>query len=81
MFSAGLEFVDRLDAGGLVFAALRVEFQAQDEALSPKAKVTVEQAGSKWTITDVGGVYHIKRENLTLNVYRQRVVDVRRQAQ
>lgn len=68
LFSVGLEFVDRLDAGGLV-PALRVKFEEQDEVLSSKAKVTVEQAGSKWTIADVGGVYHIKRENLTLNVY------------
>ena len=70
LFSVGLDFVGELDTGQLS-AQLRQQFLEHGEALASQAQVTVEQAGSEWTIVDAGKKYLIltKSENQTLTVY------------
>ncbi len=70
VFSVGVEFVGELDTGGPVSATLRAEFQAHGESPGSNAEITMEQAGSRWTIVDASTVYRIERENQTLSVYR-----------
>jgi uncharacterized phage protein gp47/JayE len=71
LFSIGLGFADVLDErdGREVPDELREQFREHDEALTLQALVNVEQAGSNWTIVDIGKKYLIRRENQELNVY------------
>lgn len=68
LFSVGLGFVSELD-DGLLSTAMRAQFEAYDYFCAPKARVEVEQAGSRWTIVDGDNVYVVRRVNQTLNVY------------
>lgn len=67
LFSLGPEFAAELDNRN-VSENLREQFRKHNKALTPHAKVKVEQAGNTWTLVD-SNRYSILDEHQTLNVY------------
>ncbi|MBI5950096.1 MAG: TIGR03663 family protein [Chloroflexi bacterium] len=49
--------------------SLRETFQSQNQFLSSKAKIKVEQPGKKWKIEDSGIEYEVQNEGQTINAY------------
>ena len=67
MFSCDFGFIKELDASELS-AALGSVFQTQGKPLTDQARVSVIEAGSKWTIADAGVQYLIQRDGQKLKV-------------
>jgi len=69
--SIGLEFQSDLDSRS-VSERLLQEFRNNGILLSDYAPfISIEETGNKWLITDVRGVYSIRREEDRLNVYNR----------
>src|SRR5262249_44307052 len=56
-----------LDNG--ISAAIRQEFERQKLTLSANAVVTVEQPRSRWTITDQGKKYFLRKKSNSISVF------------
>ncbi|MFB0525510.1 MAG: outer membrane protein assembly factor, partial [Phycisphaerae bacterium] len=68
LFSLGPEFQRDLD-NGIISEKLRQAFEENDLRVSPDARLLVEQAGSRWLITDELKQYSIRKEERLLNIY------------
>lgn len=66
--SVELELKNTLNSG-IITEELRQKFQENDRLLSQDARVWVEQAGSKWRITDNLSRYLVREAQGALNIY------------
>src|SRR5262249_42872517 len=62
LFSVGLEFADELDRSE-VSGALLEEFRGHGSALTPPIRVEVQQAGSRWKVSDANTYFYIRNED------------------
>jgi hypothetical protein len=68
LFSAKLDFQSDLDKGTIP-EELKQKFEENKTPLSQRATVSVEQAGTKWLITNRSKKYSIRKEGSRLNIY------------
>jgi hypothetical protein len=68
LFSAKLDFQSDLDKGTIP-EELKQKFEENKTPLSQRATVSVEQAGTKWLITNRPKKYSIRKEGSRLNIY------------
>lgn len=69
LFSVGSESQGALDRG-VIPADLRHQFEQHDLPLSDDASVTIDEKGSRWSITDRGAMYQVEKEADTLHILK-----------
>ncbi|MBJ6748601.1 hypothetical protein [Geomonas anaerohicana] len=72
VFSVPLEHAGELDQGEIPLA-VRQQFDANSSALSPAARITVQQSGRVWFIIDLDRKYSIRMVPTGLLVYSERL--------
>lgn len=71
LFSADSKFQSDLD-NAIISEEMRQKFKENETPLSQNARASVEQAGSRWLITDRLKKYPVKKERGSLNIYLSR---------
>jgi len=70
LFNTDLKSHDELD-DSIISDELRQKFEENNTPLSLHATASVEQAGSRWLITDELKKYPVRKENGSLNIYQE----------
>ena len=70
LFNTDLKFHGDLD-DSIISDELRQKFEENNTPLSLRATASVEQAGSRWLITDELKKYPVRKENGSLNIYQE----------
>ena len=67
LFNVGLKFQSHLD-NGIISEELRQEFEENEAPLSQDVTVSLEEAGSRWLITDKSRKYYVRKEQRRLHI-------------
>jgi len=67
LFNVGLKFQSHLD-NGIISEELRQEFEENEAPLSQDVTVSLEEAGSRWLITDKSRKYYVRKEERRLHI-------------
>lgn len=70
LLTLALDWQDELDAAGNVPDDLRASFESRFVTLSETARISVDEAGQRWRITDAGDELSIERRDTGLEVFR-----------